>query len=36
MHGGCVLGNDRFKAEVAKMLDRRVERLRERESRFSF
>jgi putative transposase len=30
-NGGFVLGNDRFKAEIAEMLGRRVERLRERE-----
>ena len=31
-NGGFALGNDRFKAEIAEMLGRRVERLRERES----
>jgi len=33
-NGGFALGNDRFKAEIAEMLGRRVERLRERDSRF--
>jgi putative transposase len=31
-NGGFALGNDRFKKEIAAMLGRRVERLRERES----
>ena len=31
-NGGFALGNDRFKAEIAAMLGRRVERLRDRES----
>ncbi len=31
-NGGFALGNDRFKAEIAEMLGRRVERLRERDS----
>jgi putative transposase len=31
-NGGFALGNDRFKAEIAAMLGRRVERLRERDS----
>lgn len=34
-NGGFALGNNRFKAEIAEMLGRRVERLRERDSRFS-
>jgi putative transposase len=31
-NGGFALGNDRFKAQIAEMLGRRVERLRERDS----
>ncbi len=31
-NGGFALGNDRFKKEIAAMLGRRVERLRERDS----
>lgn len=31
-NGGFALGNDRFKAEIAAMLGRRVDRLRERDS----
>src|SRR5688572_15642597 len=31
-NGGFALGNERFKTEIAEMLGRRVERLRERES----
>jgi putative transposase len=34
-NGGFALGNDKFKAEIAAMLGRRVERLRERNSKFS-
>ncbi len=33
-NGGFALGNDRFKAEIAEMLGRRVARLRDRDSRF--
>ena len=31
-NGGFALGNERFKAEIAAMLGRRVKRLRERDS----
>jgi putative transposase len=31
-NGGFALGNDRFKAEIAEALGRRVERLRNRDS----
>ena len=34
-NGGFALGNDKFKAEIAAMLGRRVERPRERNSKFS-
>jgi REP-associated tyrosine transposase len=34
-NGGFVLGNDRFKAEIADMLGRRVARLRHHDPRFS-